>query len=157
MIKSLAIKAVMLAMTVALVAWIGWPTREAAFIDAFTDPPRDSSVSPQTVASTVFSPISGALAVAKSKEGKLSKTTQVDAGPKLDINHATVEELRTLPGIGGVLAQRMIARRTEQGPYRTIEDLRAVKGIGAKRLEKLRTLVVVGKASASEVRAKREL
>jgi competence protein ComEA len=76
---------------------------------------------------------------------------------KVDLNRATMEELRTLPGVGDVLAQRMIERRTVHGPYRAVDDLRDVKGIGAKRLEILRPLVAVGKPSVAEPRPKREL
>lgn len=53
---------------------------------------------------------------------------------KLDINHATAEELQALPGIGELLAARIIAAR----PFKSANDLRSVKGIGPKKYEKLR-------------------
>jgi competence ComEA-like helix-hairpin-helix protein len=53
---------------------------------------------------------------------------------KLDINTATAEELQQLPGVGPVLATRIIAAR----PFKTADDLRNVKGIGATRYEQLR-------------------
>ena len=59
----------------------------------------------------------------------------------LNLNTATEKELQTLKGIGPVLAARIIAGR----PYKTINDLLKVKGIGPKRLEKIRPYVVVGK------------
>jgi competence ComEA-like helix-hairpin-helix protein len=59
----------------------------------------------------------------------------------LDLNTATERELQSIRGIGPVLAERIIAGR----PYRTVDDLLKVKGIGPKRLEKIRPYVVVGK------------
>jgi endonuclease YncB( thermonuclease family) len=53
---------------------------------------------------------------------------------RLDVNSASIEALRGLPGIGLVLAKRIIATR----PFRSANDLRGVKGIGAKRYEQLR-------------------
>ena len=49
---------------------------------------------------------------------------------KLNINTATQEELEALPGVGAVLAGRIIARREEYGPFREREDLLAVSGVG---------------------------
>lgn len=57
----------------------------------------------------------------------------------VDLNEASIGELDSLPGIGKALAERIIAQR----PYRTVDDLRKVKGIGDKTLEKLRPHVVV--------------
>jgi competence protein ComEA len=59
------------------------------------------------------------------------------AARRLNINTATVQELEALPGIGPVLAGRIIAGR----PYRAVEDLDRVPGIGPKRLGKIRPLV----------------
>ena len=57
----------------------------------------------------------------------------------IDINRASQEELEALPGIGQVIARHIIEGR----PYRTVDDLRRVKGIGEKRLEDIRRLVRV--------------
>ena len=57
----------------------------------------------------------------------------VDAG-KLDVNTAAEKQLRDLPGIGPVLAQRIIAAR----PFRSADDLKKVNGIGEKKYEKIR-------------------
>ncbi len=57
---------------------------------------------------------------------------------RLDPNTATNEELQTLPGIGPVLAARIIEYRETVGKFRTIDDLLAVKGIGEKTLMKIR-------------------
>jgi len=62
----------------------------------------------------------------------------------LDINHASAAELEDLPGIGATLAERIIARRNEQGPYTSIEQLNEVTGVGAKLYEQLAPLVSIG-------------
>lgn len=66
---------------------------------------------------------------------------QVSPQDPLDPNTATEKELQSIKGIGPVTAARIIAGR----PYKTINDLLKVKGIGAKTLEKIRPYLVVGK------------
>src|SRR6185369_236672 len=54
------------------------------------------------------------------------------AGPSLDLNRATKAELRLVPGLGDSLAQRVVTHRERNGPYRSVEDLRLIPGIGPK-------------------------
>lgn len=61
----------------------------------------------------------------------------------VDLNQASAEELEALPGIGAVLAQRVIALRTSTGGFRAVEDLREVKGIGSKKFDRIKSLVTV--------------
>jgi len=63
--------------------------------------------------------------------------------PPLDLNTADTEALEQLPGIGPVLAERIVAWRTEHGGFRTVEELLEVKGIGEAVLAELRGLVAV--------------
>lgn len=56
----------------------------------------------------------------------------------ININTATAEELDELPGIGPVLAERIVTYRTEHGPFQTEEELMEVSGIGEATLEDLR-------------------
>lgn len=62
---------------------------------------------------------------------------------KLDVNRATALEFERLPGIGAGLAKQLVAYRAEHGAYRTVEELRQVKGIGVKRFERLSPFVTV--------------
>ncbi|NLJ33035.1 MAG: ComEA family DNA-binding protein [Firmicutes bacterium] len=63
------------------------------------------------------------------------------AGGKVNINRASQAELETLPGIGPVLAQRIISHREGQGPFQRPEDLKKVSGIGDKTFEALKDLI----------------
>ena len=76
-----------------------------------------------------------------SPAGRGAGSGQVQA--LVNLNTATAEELETLPGIGEVLAQRILDHRQEHGPFRTVEDLLDVSGIGDQRLEDLRDKVTV--------------
>jgi competence protein ComEA len=62
----------------------------------------------------------------------------------IDINSAGSEELQTLPGIGPVLAERILQHRREFGPFERAEDLVQVKGIGDKTLADLLPFVIAG-------------
>jgi len=64
-------------------------------------------------------------------------------GGGMDINLATAEQLMTLSGIGEAKANAIIADRNKNGPFRSVDDLQRVKGIGSKLLEKLRPSIVV--------------
>jgi competence protein ComEA len=61
----------------------------------------------------------------------------------VNINTAAAAELETLPGIGEVLAERIIDHRTEHGPFASVDDLLEVSGIGEATLEEIRELVTV--------------
>ncbi|MDX2018238.1 MAG: ComEA family DNA-binding protein [Planctomycetota bacterium] len=62
----------------------------------------------------------------------------------IDLNRATKEQLEMLPGIGPALAQRIIDDRTARGPFRSVDDLDRVSGIGKKTIDKFRAKVTVG-------------
>ena len=67
----------------------------------------------------------------------------VDSESRLRLNSATAPELEQLPGVGPVLAQKIIEYREQYGPFQRIEDLLQVDGIGPAKLEGLRDLIVV--------------
>jgi len=57
---------------------------------------------------------------------------------EVDINSAEWPELTMLPGVGETLAQRIVASRLSEGPFSDHDDLRRVRGIGPKTLERIR-------------------
>ncbi len=61
----------------------------------------------------------------------------------VDLNQATLAELDALPGVGPTTAQAIVTYRDKHGPFRTVDDLTEVQGIGPTRLEHLRDLVQV--------------
>ena len=62
----------------------------------------------------------------------------------IDINRADAEQLTALPGIGEVLAGRIVAYREENGSFLSTQELRYVEGIGEKRLDAILDLITVG-------------
>jgi len=64
-------------------------------------------------------------------------------GGKLNINNATESDFDGLPGIGPVLAQKIVAYREQHGPFHSIQDLMKVSGVGPKKFETLQALITV--------------
>ena len=71
------------------------------------------------------------------KESKEQKGSQ----KRINVNKAGREALKTLPGIGPAYSKRIIVYREKNGGFKTIEELKKIKGIGPKRLEKLKPFV----------------
>jgi len=83
-----------------------------------------------------------ALPVAATEPAKGGGSRSGPAQP-IDINRASAEELTAIPGVGMTIAQRIVDFREKNGPFRRVEDLLKVKGIGEKSLEKIRPHVKV--------------
>lgn len=62
----------------------------------------------------------------------------------INLNTATVEELKQLPGIGEVYATRIVAYRLNVGPFQSVDDLANVEGLPPSVIEDIRPLVTVG-------------
>lgn len=71
---------------------------------------------------------------------KGSNRTGVSDEP-VNLNSASLAQLQRLPGIGPVLAQRIVTERERTGPFRQVDDLRRIRGIKDKTIDKLRPLV----------------
>ena len=70
--------------------------------------------------------------------------TEATAPTLVNINTAGVDALSQLPGIGEVIAQRIIDYREENGPFETVTELLNVEGIGETRLEEILSLITAG-------------
>ena len=72
----------------------------------------------------------------------------------INLNTAGAAQLQEVPGIGPVTAEKILKMRKSYGSFKTVDDLRAIKGIGPKRLEKMRKYLTVGKpATKSDSKA----
>lgn len=69
------------------------------------------------------------------------QTASDDGDGLVSLNQGTTSDLETLPGVGPVLAERIVAFREEHGRFETVEDLLEVPGIGEAKLASLRDLV----------------
>jgi comEA protein len=90
-----------------------------------------SVVSAQTAAAT------------KSQKAKTTKTV-VGLVTPVNLNTATAAQIDALPGVGAATAQRIVEYRQKNGPFKKIEELMNVKGIGEKSFLKLKPLITVG-------------
>ncbi len=64
-------------------------------------------------------------------------------GNSVNINAATIKELTTLAGVGKKKAEAIIAYRTENGQFDTVDELRKVEGIGKKTLERIQERIIL--------------
>lgn len=78
-----------------------------------------------------------------------AQPAKADAGTPpavVNINTASVEQLDSLPGIGAKMAARIVEYRQKNGPFKKVEDLMNVKGIGEKAFLKMKPQLTVGTA-----------
>jgi len=73
--------------------------------------------------------------------------------PPINLNSATADDLRTLPGVGPALARAILSDRGAAGEYKQVEDLRRVPGVGPKLMARLVGLVAVGGVAAAAATA----
>ena len=85
----------------------------------------------------VVVPQRGAAVAAGAGAGSAAAST----GP-VSLSSATAEQLDTLPGVGPVTAEKIVAYRQQHGAFRSVDELDAISGIGPSRIANLRGLVV---------------
>ncbi len=90
-----------------------------------------------------------AFAVAVAVALALAAGNAAAAGPLVDINSADQKTLESLPGVGPAVAQAIIKGR----PYKSVDDLANVKGLGKAKLAKIKPLVTAGAAQAAQAPA----
>ena len=156
MLYSLIIKLGMFAATMGVVFWIGWS------LPASFDRAHDLAVnSPEGAQAEMASGSGRATAVSPSPVTPLPDQSATAAAPKrsykgpLDLNRATDQDFDALPGIGPRLAERIMEYRQSVGGFHSLDELRAVKGIGKKKFERIRPLVTVTPDAISIGRVKK--
>ena len=97
------------------------------------------------VAATALVAATGATARAQTKAPAAAKPA---ATAVVNINTASATEIATLPGIGLKTAARIIEYRQKNGPFKKVEELMNVRGIGEKNFLKLKPQLAVGQAKA---------
>ena len=111
-------------------------------------PAPDTSSSPVVSSGSPARPSAATpdgIPLAKTETGATSTNASIEyltANP-VDLNTATQAQLEVLPGVGPKMAERIIAYRTENQRFRSVDELDEVKGIGEKRMETLKPLVKV--------------
>jgi len=78
--------------------------------------------------------------------GMLTLAVPAQAGDKVNINSATVEQLQAVKGIGPKTAAAIVSYRDSHGSFKDVDDLENVKGIGTKKLNKIEDDLTVGKS-----------
>lgn len=91
-----------------------------------------------------------------SEEIVVDRKAEHQLGYRIDVNQATVFELIHLPDIGPALAERIVHDRDQHGPFRDLEDLRRVGGIGPQTLRSIAPYVRWSTLSAAESQAPQE-
>jgi len=79
----------------------------------------------------------------------ISNATKKPPLKPININTANFEELQQVPGIGPATAEKILQMRKSYGTFKSVDDLLSIKGIGKKRLEKMRKYLTVSKSAAS--------
>lgn len=95
------------------------------------------------VAACVKLPRDAPARAAQSVSSSAAVADETQSSPRVNINTATVEELEKLPGVGTVLASRIVEHRRRYGHFRRAEHLIIVRGVGDRRFRELRTLLTV--------------
>jgi comEA protein len=83
------------------------------------------------------------LSLALSSVSVLAQKSGPAVTEKVNLNTATVEQLRTLPGIGPAMAKLIVEHRTKAGKFTRIEEIMNIKGIGEKKFQKIKDRLTV--------------
>jgi|SRR5579872_1208156 len=103
-------------------------------IEIVRPPPRQNEAPANPVSTPTVSSVPASDPAPTKSHGKAKPEP---APQSISLNQSDVNELQQLPGVGPSIAQRIIDYRTEHGPFRSLDELRNVKGIGEKRFARM--------------------
>jgi competence protein ComEA len=144
MLSTLLLRLAMVALTMVVVCWIGWAmpaSRDAETLQAAG--PIDADGPPPMPAPSTKPP-----APVPERPQHSARSFTIS----LDVNRASQQDFERLPGIGSVLAGRIVEYRAARGGFQDIEELRRVKGVGKKTFERIRAFVAVVPPGSRPVR-----
>ncbi|MDN5940422.1 MAG: helix-hairpin-helix domain-containing protein [Nitrospira sp.] len=153
--SSLLLKLGMFAATIGVVFWIGWSLPTA--LDQEYDLAAESLEGSKPVTPSG----SGGISMNPSPLASVTDHTSTILASKrphqglLDLNRATSQDFDALPGVGPKLAERILEYRQSVGVFRSLDELREVKGIGKKKFEQIRPLVTVTSGAGLSDRRKK--
>ena len=129
LLPTLLVRLIMVGLTMAVTCWIGWSV--------------PASHDAESIHAAVNLAGERASSGPRSAERPKPKSSGQAARTTLDVNQATAQELEQLPGIGPVLAGRIVEFRNSRGGFTNVDQLRRVKGIGRKTFERIRAFIAV--------------
>ena len=141
--QSLLLKLGMFAATMGVVFWIGWtlPPSFDRSRDLATLSSEDSTADRASGGGDTTG--TGSSLLASMSDQPSAAVPKRSHKGLLDLNRATEEDFDALPGIGPRLAERILEYRKSAGAFHSLDELRAVKGIGKKTFERIRPLITV--------------
>jgi competence protein ComEA len=155
-VSALLLKCAVLGVGLLFVYWAGWPKPSLTIpsIPSIPSVPQTSVGIPNAVLSDSAGYAPGEARNAPFGGKEASQPFHAVADEKniqrgevtaflVDLNEGTSAELEHLPGIGAILAERIVSHRASQGAFRRVEDLVLVPGIGDKRFQQLRPFVEI--------------
>lgn len=127
---------------------ISLPPRPSASTLSASTPAPFASVAARTIEPSVpIAPVNGTVAAPfpSVAPGAIEPSfpTPASSGGKINLNTASLEELMTLPRIGETIAQRIVDYRAQHGGFKTIEEIKEVRGIGDVVFEQIKDLIAV--------------
>jgi competence protein ComEA len=138
-LASLLLRLAMVALTMGIVWWIGWTIPAPQEIESLHAP---GTVEAGGVASQPL-PLSTRPSMIPQAQGGAKGRPRSPVPAAFDVNRATEQDFERLPGIGPVLARRIVEYRETRGSFQDVDELRRVKGIGKKTFERIRAFVAV--------------
>ncbi len=134
--------------------WVEWPSPPESALDSSLQgsvslEPLSQSVQQADRTGTLVPSLSQNRLLPTSDDAIKTMTHQVRSTSELiDLNRSFQRELQQLPGIGKVLADRIVTYRSTHGPFQQVSDLEGVVGIGEKRLKRLRPFVTIEESNS---------
>ena len=146
--RSLLLKSGIMGFGICVILWAGWPKPQNGNLDHSSSPIVLSEAKTIQEVHAALPPVTS-ISKTESPKALAKKNKKINLESRVallvDLNGSSRIELETLPGIGAVLAERILTYRSIHGDFQQIHELVNVSGIGRKRLGRLAPLVKIEK------------